>query len=242
MLEQTINSVTVHKKLEMSEQGSTWFCSDLHGQYGMLMEMLERVGFDFKHDRLIFVGDLIDRGPDSEECLRLLEQFPEQFYSVLGNHELMFLHNRTDHAVRQLHVSAGGEWVDELATPIYQQLSQLIAQKMPVMITVPTRFGTFGVVHAQCPDENWTLACQRELSPELLKACTWNFSAFLGKARQVQDVDAVISGHVGCEKITIKGNQVWTDTLWKTESITLIKDQALADIVNEHDKLPPVSL
>ena len=41
------------------------------------------------HDRLIFVGDLINRGPDPRGVLKLVEKLNAD--CVLGNHELSFL-------------------------------------------------------------------------------------------------------------------------------------------------------
>ena len=47
---------------------------DLHGCRAMLDTLLAHVGFDGSRDRLFSVGDLVDRGPDSEGCLDLLHR------------------------------------------------------------------------------------------------------------------------------------------------------------------------
>ncbi|MCO6561391.1 MAG: metallophosphoesterase, partial [Gilliamella sp.] len=60
---------------------------DLHGCYDLLMSKLSDAGFDFKHDLLIAVGDLIDRGTQNLECLRLINE--NWFKTVRGNHEQM---------------------------------------------------------------------------------------------------------------------------------------------------------
>ena len=70
---------------------------DIHGEAEALHRLLERLGCDWVNGRverpLVFVGDLIDRGPDSpavvETVMRLVEAGVAQ--CVLGNHELNVL-------------------------------------------------------------------------------------------------------------------------------------------------------
>ena len=71
---------------------------DVHGEYGALCSLLLRLGYDgngFHPEgrRLIFVGDLIDRGPDSIAVVKLVKHFIEQGRAqcVIGNHELNIL-------------------------------------------------------------------------------------------------------------------------------------------------------
>jgi len=70
-------------------QGRDFIVGDLHGMAGPLRRALAHVAFDTAADRLFSVGDLVDRGPESMACLRLLRQ--PWFHAVLGNHERMLL-------------------------------------------------------------------------------------------------------------------------------------------------------
>ncbi|XBC44494.1 MAG: symmetrical bis(5'-nucleosyl)-tetraphosphatase [Buchnera aphidicola (Schlechtendalia peitan)] len=67
---------------------STYFVGDIHGCYNELMQLLERVSFDEKIDHLWLTGDLINRGPNSIEVLRLISSLNYNAHVVLGNHDL----------------------------------------------------------------------------------------------------------------------------------------------------------
>lgn len=64
---------------------------DLQGCYGPLLRLLEHIDFDEKRDRLWFVGDLVNRGPQSLEVLRFIKQLPLEPRISLGNHDLHLL-------------------------------------------------------------------------------------------------------------------------------------------------------
>jgi len=64
---------------------------DIHGCYAEFAELLERVGFE-RADKLILLGDLVNRGPDSLKVIDLAKR--HQAVSLLGNHELRLLNYR----------------------------------------------------------------------------------------------------------------------------------------------------
>ena len=68
---------------------------DIHGELEALESLLEKLGYDASGHhpngrRLVFVGDLIDRGPDSPGVLRAVMRLVEsgQAQCITGNHEL----------------------------------------------------------------------------------------------------------------------------------------------------------
>ena len=85
---------TLHQKLV---SGPVDIIGDVHGEIDALRALLVRLGCDWERGvaqrPIVFVGDLVDRGPDSPAVVELVMKLVEQGIAqcVLGNHELNIL-------------------------------------------------------------------------------------------------------------------------------------------------------
>jgi serine/threonine protein phosphatase 1 len=64
----------------------TYVIGDLHGGYRGLMQCLEKVNFDYEHDRLISVGDLCDGWSETHLIFDEVRKI-KKFIHVIGNHD-----------------------------------------------------------------------------------------------------------------------------------------------------------
>ncbi|USG66753.1 serine/threonine protein phosphatase [Brevibacillus ruminantium] len=101
--------------------------SDIHGMYDEFCELLAFISFSPDTDRLILLGDYIDRGPKSKEVVQKVKQLVTQYNAVAirGNHDEMFLdfllqsdQEKTDRYLRNggratIEAYCGQDWFSE---------------------------------------------------------------------------------------------------------------------------------
>ncbi len=142
----------VHKTLEVNEFGRDFVVGDLHGSLNLLNMFMEFTNFNRETDRMISVGDLVDRGPDSLGCLKLLEE--DWFFATYGNHEdLMVAHLTGNRALGNWWFPNGGDWWNNIDLTERKNLSDDFVpklQELPLVLTVRQKGGKrFHILHAE---------------------------------------------------------------------------------------------
>lgn len=199
---------TFHRTLPANMIGRDFVVGDLHGCLDLLEAALDRQGFDKQCDRLLSVGDLIDRGPDSLGCLRLLRE--PWFHAVVGNHEDMLLsylllRDSDYHRPRDI-INNGGQWIARLTPVQLEELHQDLLPRLltlPYVITVDNGPQIFHVAHAELPLADKDLSESR-LS-HMAAALTWS-RRLIGEVRS----------DLWNERHTSLGTLAMSPTPWKT--------------------------
>ncbi|MBM97391.1 MAG: hypothetical protein CMI09_16250 [Oceanospirillaceae bacterium] len=193
-------------KLEVNNAGRDFVVGDIHGELPKLIKQLKTLEFNTSTDRLICVGDLVDRGPESAKTLELLDK--PWFYSVLGNHEVLMVssmkyNNSSD---RMIWLSNGGEWIASTSPAQWPAWFDTIEQ-LPLAIEVENREGTrYGIVHADFPGDHWDELAN--FSEEDAARCVWSRGSFNSRSKHViEGIDVLIHGHNVVEEELHLGNR-----------------------------------
>lgn len=142
---------------------------DLQGCYDPLMRLLDKLRFDPQQDTLWFAGDLVNRGRQSLETLRLVRSLRDAAICVLGNHDISLI--AAFHGLRKPHKSLR----PLLEAPDYPELITWLMQRP--LLHVDTALG-YAISHAGIPPQ-WDLAtaqaCAREVEKEFTSptVATW---------------------------------------------------------------------
>lgn len=80
----------------MKSEQPIYAIGDVHGRADLLRPLLDAIADDAgdQNPVIIFLGDIIDRGPDSKEALELVDEAFDRFPGsqlILGNHDEYFL-------------------------------------------------------------------------------------------------------------------------------------------------------
>lgn len=181
------------------EAAKPWFIiGDLHGDFVAWHHLFERIQNepDF---RVLFLGDLVDRGPHSLECVAALFEailkYPNQFLWIMGNHdEALSLDEATGNFLTSVEPA---DFLEELKRPTawatQEQLDRWgklfikVAQRLPRAVVFPDGLlATHGGVPLH---DHWDRLKSNEAfhTEQCLRDFTWTRAA--NKPRSLFDLD-----------------------------------------------------
>ncbi|WP_338045704.1 metallophosphoesterase family protein [Oleisolibacter albus] len=202
---------------------------DIHGRLDLLQCLLDRIQADMAasgadlHHTLIFLGDYVDRGPDSSGVLSLLSGAPPPGFGAVhlkGNHEEAMLAFLDDPQQGEDWVRFGGQTTLAsygIVRPPAMTVSSFLAKARPHLVrTIPgrhlaflrglrtsLRFGDYLFVHAGIRPG---LPLAQQDSNDLL----WIREPFLKSGTDHGVV--VVHGHTIVDKPDIRTNRIGIDT------------------------------
>lgn len=193
---------------------------DIHGCFSKLAAALEAVGFNPAADRLFALGDLVDRGSESDQALWWLAQ--PWFFSIRGNHEAAAVMFAEGSLPTGYYAQFGGAWLIAMTPPERVAFRDALGD-LPVAIELETEAGLLGLVHAKCPTASWqefVALLGRPPSPAmdgLLQVALWSHARLVSDQEDdVAGVRAVLVGHTPVRRLTSLGNVHYLDCgAWK---------------------------
>jgi predicted MPP superfamily phosphohydrolase len=187
--------------------GRIWAIPDIHGMKHLLdklmLDLQKNHNLDLTKDKLIFLGDMIDRGPDSYSVIAyikdLTETYPNNVIALAGNHDLMPVMyyargKRRDDA--DLWFSNGG--IQTIESYQYIGLSDMSYDHILWLSKLPLRHEEPGYFfsHAPAPRDSYRLVINRgmDFTPDEL---VWTYHPDeWGVARDHGNGVIGVSGHM----------------------------------------------
>lgn len=183
---------------------------DIHGCAFELNQLIKKLPLD-KNSTLIFLGDYIDRGPDSKGVIQTILELRQQYrvYTLMGNHEAMLLEFLRDpsSAMAGFFVLNGGSatlasYVTEGAQysipkdhlEFYQNLHPLFESDKHLF------------VHAGIPD----IPISQIDPAEHFESLLWMRHPFLNSTYDWGKI--VVHGHTPRQQVTVSANRINMDT------------------------------
>lgn len=201
---------------------------DIHGRDDLLADLLGRIDADDagrapSETTLIFLGDLIDRGPDSaqvvERLMRVKAEHPRTRF-LLGNHEEVFLQALRDESIGALRYSLriGGDATvmsygltdHEYKRTTFEELFKIVRERVPDahldflesfedMIVI----GDYAFVHAGVQPE-------APLAQQKIGDLRWIRGDFLDHRGTLEKI--IVHGHSIADAVEIRPHRIGLDT------------------------------
>lgn len=193
--------------------GRDFVVGDLHGNLTLLERALDTLTFDEQQDRLFCVGDLIDRGRDSQQLIEWLAK--PWFHACIGNHEAVMLDYEATRSseLAQTWQKFGGGWFFKLPRATQREIARMVREHCHYAIEIQSVGGTpeIGIVHADVPYQlSWQEFKQALTVEEDIRYQTvWSRERGRGEVQTaVEGIHTLVCGHEIVAKAHKRAN-VW---------------------------------
>ena len=195
--------------------------ADIHGCYSELEKLFGKIKPDTEQDTIIFLGDYINRGPDSKKVIEMLLELKQHFQHVItlmGNHEQVLM-NYLQGKDREFFLRMGGEqtlrsygitepWPESLAgmlplshVKFFQELLLYWEDKYYIYVHAGLKPG----IHMSQQPLDWLLWAREEfvdLEYQYPKNVVYGHTPFeqpkIDKNKTGIDTGAVYGGYLSC--------------------------------------------
>lgn len=199
-----------HESVRLSEDHRVYAVGDIHGRVDLLRELLEMVKEDMAtrpklQNTIVFLGDYIDRGPDSAAVIDYLSEFSVsdvECILLMGNHEKYMIDLVTGTVPIDLWLRNGG-----IAT----------LKSYGIELNTPENFNDIGVLQSEMkkkvPEHHWD---------------------FLNNLRTSWQLDGIFFAHAGINPTRPLRQQNDQDLIWIREKFLNSERDHGALIVHGH--------
>ena len=203
----------------------TYVMSDIHGQFDALMEMMQQIGFS-EEDELYILGDVIDRGTKSIECIKWIME-KNNVLTLLGNHEVM-LYDTYVHEALPLYPSLT-DVREKLSVEEQERVMHWILD-MPECKLITVGGQKFYLNHTQAVSQEY-------FEEEFVDRMFPDYSKYMDYYNlTIKDI-ICIHGHIPTMKMRRWNGQLKDSSIWKNKSETIIDIDCGAGYPKEGGKL-----
>lgn len=220
-----------HQHVSVPDGVRVFVVGDIHGCKKLLMDALHSVDFDFDKDYLFCVGDLIDRGPNNYDTVKLFNDEP-RFFCVMGNHDLFAVAEQLD-----MWWFNGGAWAFDGHNPIVLDVGnryivdtkfQNMLLKLPIVLDFTFAGTVYGMIHGGFPntgvigsylDNDWNKLqpCLERFQDSAIEKLVWDREVIESArdgfdAPDVKNVEYVFHGHSYVPTPKFVNNRIYIDT------------------------------
>jgi len=211
-----------YEVIDCSKYRKAFVVGDIHGEFLKFDRALYDAGFNPSTDVVISVGDIIDRGPRSQDFEYYLAK--PWFKRVLGTHEDQVGEYLKGYETRENVIANGGAWYVDKPRGEIERIAALL-EYAPLAMEVITPGGKrVGITHADLQG-HWDSMQVDLKDPELERAMLnmlVNSRDTIGYIRLTKDahpesvhvrgIDHVFHGHTPVDQPFTFANRTWIDT------------------------------